>query len=66
MNKKTIAKAGNTYEHFKGKRVKVLAIATHTETADFFVVYVEDGITWARPREMFEDGRFTLVEDPKP
>lgn len=43
------------YRHFKGHEVKVLAVAEHTETGDFVVVYqhLYDGKVWARPVEMF-------------
>jgi hypothetical protein len=57
------AVAGATYRHFKaehaGKLYRVLAIANHTETGQQIVVYTEgDGVTWARDRSQFEDGRF--------
>lgn len=65
-----IAVPGATYKHFKGEGrfCVVQCIATHTETGESFVIYtstdpLERGVTWARPREMFEDGRFTRVQE---
>lgn len=44
------------YEHYKGFRYKVLAIARHSETLEEFVVYQalygEKGV-WVRPLAMF-------------
>lgn len=62
---KTVARTGRTYEHFKGTRYKVIAIAVHSETLEHLVIYKgPDGIVWARPREMFEErGRFVLVPE---
>ena len=48
--------AGSLYEHFKGLRYKVLAVARHSETLEEFVVYQalygEAGV-WVRPLSMF-------------
>lgn len=60
-----IAQAGATYRHFKLDRPElyvVIAIATNTETGEPLVIYTCNGAVWARPRPMFEDGRFTRVE----
>lgn len=47
---------GAEYEHYKGKRYKVLGVATHSETLEEMVVYQalygEFGI-WVRPKDMF-------------
>lgn len=44
------------YEHYKGNRYKILAVARHSETLEELVVYQalygEHGI-WVRPVEMF-------------
>ncbi len=62
------------YEHFKGKRYKVLGVAKHSETMEEYVVYQAlygEHDTWIRPVHMFtemveRDGqtfpRFKLVE----
>lgn len=48
---------GEKYRHFKGYIIEVLAVASHTEEDQIFVVYREVGkkygATWARPLEMF-------------
>jgi hypothetical protein len=46
---------GAIYKHYKGTKVKVIGEAIHSETMEPMVIYVhlEDGVTWARPKEMF-------------
>ena len=53
---------GETWQHFKGQRYEVVAIARHSETREELVIYQKaqdpDGPTtssqpWARPLEMF-------------
>jgi len=65
------------YEHYKGKRYRVLGVGCHTETQDYYVVYSplyehEGPNIWLRPYDMFcgtveVDGeavkRFTFVGD---
>ena len=48
-------KVGEFYRHFKGKVVRVISVARHTETQELFVVYVCDNGTgvWCRPLSMF-------------
>jgi hypothetical protein len=48
-------KIGGVYKHYKGTKVKVLGEAIHSETLEPLVIYMhlEDGATWARPKEMF-------------
>jgi len=43
------------YQHFKGGFYKVIGMATHTETNENLVLYVEVGkdFIWARPLTMF-------------
>ncbi|WMI80884.1 DUF1653 domain-containing protein [Anaerotignum sp. MB30-C6] len=44
------------YKHFKGKGYKVIAIATHSETNEKYVVYqalYEDQDVFVRPYDMF-------------
>lgn len=64
---------GSLYEHYKGKKYKVLGTARHSETLEELVLYEclyenDLGKTWVRPMEMFlgklEDGRerFKLIE----
>jgi len=48
------------WRHRKGGVYKRLGTALHSETLEELVLYTDSsGQTWARPREMFEDGRFT-------
>ena len=44
---------GQMYRHFKGFIIKVIDIATHTETNEKLVIYEHEGRVWARPMEMF-------------
>lgn len=55
--------AGEKYKHRKGGVYTVVGIAEHTETQETVVIYTCDlyGKMYARPLEMFEDGRFTRV-----
>ncbi len=46
------------YEHYKGKRYEVIAVATHSETLEQMVVYKalympEGENLWVRPLKMF-------------
>ena len=48
------------YEHYKGKRYRVIGVAKHSETLEELVVYealYENELSklWVRPRAMFED-----------
>lgn len=56
------------YEHYKGFRYKVLAIARHSETLEELVVYQalygEEGI-WVRPLSMFLEN-IIIDENPRP
>lgn len=53
------------YQHFKGNRYRVMALARHSETREEMVVYQalygERGI-WVRPLAMFDE---TLKRDGK-
>lgn len=46
---------GAIYKHYKGTKVKVIGEAIHSETMEPLVIYIhlEDGVSWARPKEMF-------------
>lgn len=62
------ARSGHIYRHRKsGRTYFVSKIATHTETMDELVIYRQwdppDNRVWARPRSMFEDGRFRDLHD---
>lgn len=54
---------GGIYEHYKGKRYRVLHIARHSETLEEMVVYqglytsdeFGDQPIWVRPRGMFQE-----------
>lgn len=59
---------GSIYEHYKGLRYKVLAIARHTENLEELVVYQAlygEGGVWVRPIEMFT-GNITINDQLKP
>ena len=46
------------YQHFKGGRYEVIAIAKHSETLEEMVVYKAlygDGGMWVRPASMWEE-----------
>ena len=47
---------GKKYRHYKGKEYLVLALATHSETLEKYVVYQAlygEKEVWIRPYEMF-------------
>lgn len=47
---------GGIYEHYKGQRYKIIAIARHSESLEELVVYQAlygDGEVWVRPLAMF-------------
>ena len=47
---------GSLYEHYKGLRYKILAVARHSETLEELVVYQAlygEGGVWVRPLVMF-------------
>ena len=48
---------GGFYRHYKGTKARVLYEAMHSETMEPLVIYMhlEDGMIWARPKEMFLD-----------
>ncbi|MGQ0650854.1 MAG: DUF1653 domain-containing protein [Betaproteobacteria bacterium] len=52
---RNVMKTGR-YRHYKGKEYEVLAVAKHTESGEYVVVYralYGDYALWVRPREMF-------------
>lgn len=63
------------YQHYKGNKYTVIAVATHTETEEPMVVYraqYGDEYVWVRPLAMFretvviegvEQPRFTYIEE---
>jgi hypothetical protein len=46
---------GAVYQHYKGTKAKVIGEGFHSETREplVFYIHLEDGVTWARPKEMF-------------
>lgn len=55
---------GKRCRHRKGGEYLIVDLAEHTETGEELVIYRRevDGKLYARPRVMFEDGRFEEVE----
>ncbi|PTQ87994.1 DUF1653 domain-containing protein [Agitococcus lubricus] len=66
------------YRHYKGKDYRVLAVARHSETEEYMVVYhllYGDFSYWVRPLAMFtenividgvEQARFVLLKADEP
>lgn len=53
-------KIGGIYKHYKGKNYKVLELARHSETLDWYVIYEclyenPEGKLWIRPLKMFQE-----------
>ena len=46
---------GAIYRHYKGTKAKVLWEGYHSETLEplVFYMHLEDGVVWARPKNMF-------------
>jgi hypothetical protein len=47
---------GSLYEHYKGRRYRILGVARHSETLEELVVYQAlygEGNIWVRPLAMF-------------
>lgn len=57
-------KIGDIVEHRRGGIYQIIEFATHTETEEELVIYksIAHGKVWARPLEMFMDGRFKKKE----
>jgi hypothetical protein len=57
--------AGQVYLHTKtNKFYRVVTTALHTETEETLVIYQNSsGEVFARPKEMFQDGRFVYYHD---
>lgn len=61
---------GGVYQHYKGNKYKVLAIARHSETCELMVVYQAlygEAEIWVRPYDMFVEKingveRFKLLD----
>ena len=53
------------YRHFKGNKYEVIAVARHSETTEYMVVYKAlygDGGLWVRPASMWNE---TVERDGK-
>ena len=53
--KRTIPKAGEKWQHFKGHVYKIIGFGNHTERMELVVIYQEAGdcVYWVRPLEKF-------------
>jgi hypothetical protein len=66
--KKHTIKVGDIYKHRKGNLYRIDAVAKHSETLEYMVVYTAlydnpDGKIWTRPLHSFLDPeRFTLCQ----
>lgn len=67
-------KIGAIYEHYKGKKYKIIALARHTETLEECVVYQAlyyddafgDNALWIRPATMFmESTEYNGILQPR-
>ncbi len=65
--------AGAIFEHYKGKKYRVLSVGRHSETLVLFVVYEAlynsefgENSVWIRPLEMFlENVNVNGIETPR-
>ncbi len=72
-------KLGGVYRHYKGKNYRVIDLARHSETLDWYVIYQclyenPEGKIWLRPLKMFQEEvnvegkmvpRFAYIGDQK-
>lgn len=61
---------GATYQHYKGNKYKVIALARNTETEEELVIYTDGVHTWARPKRMWNEyvgdkKRFEIISGGK-
>ena len=55
-------RAGMILRHLKTQRLyRFIATVKHSETLEEFAVYKHEDYAWARPLDMFCDGRFEIV-----
>lgn len=48
-----IVEVGSVWQHFKGDQMKIVAIATHSETLEEMIIYEHQKKIWARPISIF-------------
>lgn len=68
LSKKAKSLKLGIYEHYKGKRYKVLGVALHSETLEELVIYKAlygKGLLWVRPLKMFVE-QVTVDGERKP
>lgn len=55
MNTSMEVKVDGLYKHFKGALIKVIAVAKHSETLEWMVVYIHEDTKeiWVRPYGLF-------------
>ena len=56
---------GPTHRHLKtGRLYSLLGYGRHSESQEELAIYQgADGNLWTRPKAMFDDGRFAVIED---
>ena len=53
MNSSMEVKVGGLYRHFKGALIKVIAVAKHSETLEWMIVYIHEDTKYPNVKKKY-------------